>query len=266
MNSIDFATSLTATLLRTGAGTYARPACRQPQQLLQLYEFEGCPHCRLVREVITELDLDVQVFPCPKGGKRYRSGVIERGGKAQFPYLIDPDESVAMYESADIIRYLFNTYTDAGVPLRWVLVELQRLGSSLAGLARVPRGMRVQPSLAPAAPLELFSYESNPFARPVRELLCTMELSYVLRSVAPSRLVEWFPSHLRPKIDPAYTPDTRNRRFLMERCGRVLIPYLVDPNTGQEVSGCQEIAGHIKSTYAADDSANANSTGATPVR
>ena len=49
---------MASTVLRLGAGVFATPVAKQPAQLLQLYEFEGCPHCRLVRDALTELDLD----------------------------------------------------------------------------------------------------------------------------------------------------------------------------------------------------------------
>lgn len=41
---------------------------------------------------------------------RFRSEVVERGGKAQFPYLEDPNTQAKMYESDQIIRYLLDTY------------------------------------------------------------------------------------------------------------------------------------------------------------
>lgn len=37
------------------------------------------------------LDLDVDVFPCPKGGTVWRPKAVELGGKAQFPFLVDPN-------------------------------------------------------------------------------------------------------------------------------------------------------------------------------
>lgn len=39
----------------------------QPNRALKLYEFEGSPFCRRVREVMTLLNLDYEVYPCPKG-------------------------------------------------------------------------------------------------------------------------------------------------------------------------------------------------------
>lgn len=42
-----------------------------------------------VREAISILDLDVTVYPCPKGGQVWRPKAVELGGKAQFPFLVD---------------------------------------------------------------------------------------------------------------------------------------------------------------------------------
>jgi Glutathione S-transferase, N-terminal domain len=36
----------------------------------------GCPFCRKVREAITLLDLDVMIYPCPKGAVSWR-GLME---------------------------------------------------------------------------------------------------------------------------------------------------------------------------------------------
>ena len=32
------------------------------------------------------------------------------GGSKQFPYMVDPNSKTSMYESDDIINYLFETY------------------------------------------------------------------------------------------------------------------------------------------------------------
>ena len=75
-----------------------------------MYDFEACPFCRVVRETITELDLDVKVCPCPKGGKRYREYVKLYGGKAQFPFMVDRARGVKLYESSTINTYLYEQY------------------------------------------------------------------------------------------------------------------------------------------------------------
>ncbi len=246
---LNIATSLASTVLRGGAGVSATPAARQPQELLVLYEFEGCPHCRLVREVLTELDLDALILPCPKGGKRFREAVVEKGGTAQFPFLEDPNTGQSMYESADIVHYLFATYGNGAPTWPWRLVELQRLGSVLAGMTRLGAGTWVRSSRAPERPLELFSFEASPFARPVRDRLCEMEIPYVLRSVGRTQLADWVPPALRGKSQTL--PQTRNRRALAERAGFVSIPYLVDANTGTEMAESSAILDYLNETYAA---------------
>ncbi len=46
---------------------------------------------RQVREAISILDLDVDVRPTPKDGKVWRPKAVQLGGKAQFPFLVDPN-------------------------------------------------------------------------------------------------------------------------------------------------------------------------------
>src|SRR5262245_10325920 len=176
LDPFAFAGSLATTMLRMGAGIVTQPRTSRPASLFELYEFEACPYCRIVREVLTELDLDALIRPCPKGGTRFRPELIAKGGKAQFPYLVDPATGTAMYESADIVAYLFRTYGGGTVPLRWQASALQQLGSTLAGMWRFGAGRDARPSKAPAQPLELYSFEGSPFARLVRETMCELEL------------------------------------------------------------------------------------------
>jgi len=250
LNLLAWAGSLAATTLRLGAGIATQPRASRQASLFELYEFEGCPYCRIVREVLTELDLDAMIRPCPKGGTRFRPELIARGGKAQFPYFHDPATGVSMYESADIITYLFTTYGGGRVPLRWQAVGAQQLGSALAGMWRFGAGSHVRPSIAPAHPLELYSFESSPFARLVRERLCELELPYVLRSVGPSTASDWLSPNLRDAFGtPA--PQTQNRRTLLERAGRITVPYLVDPNCGVEMGESAAIIDHLQTRYGA---------------
>jgi hypothetical protein len=78
----NIVSSLLSTALRPITGINSEPAAVKPERLLQLYDIENCPYCRLVREVLTELDIDVEIYPCPKLGERYRPELIERAGKA----------------------------------------------------------------------------------------------------------------------------------------------------------------------------------------
>ena len=108
--AFNLAGSLISTLVRGTNGIQVHRTGDKPVELLQLYDIENCPYCRLVREAMTELDLDVLILPCPKGGERFRPELEARGGKAQFPYLVDPNTGAELYESLDIIDYLFSTY------------------------------------------------------------------------------------------------------------------------------------------------------------
>src|SRR5690349_11708536 len=132
----DFLTSYSASVLRGGVGRFLVPLGARPEKLLELYEFEACPFCRRVREALTILDLDAMIYPCPKNGMRFRPTVIERGGKRQFPYLVDPNAGVEMYESADIVAHLFARYGAGPVP--WFLRgPLSIATGSAAGAVRL---------------------------------------------------------------------------------------------------------------------------------
>lgn len=247
---LNLFTSTLASSLRGWQGINSRADSIQPAYALKLYDIENCPYCRLVREALTELDLDAEIYPCPKGGQRFRPGLVEHAGKAQFPYLIDPNTGEEMYESMDIIHYLYDTYGSGKLPLKWRLGGLQKISSSLASGARMNRGMNALPSRRPDQPLELFSFEASPFARPVRELLCRLEIPYTLRSCGRTELGEWLPPAVRERL--ALAPDSQlpNRITLQEREGKMGIPYLYDPNHEVGLFESEEIRRYLLDTYA----------------
>jgi glutaredoxin len=238
-----------STFVRGANGIQSTPAAVKPEQTLQLFDIENCPYCRLVREALTELDLDVEIYPCPKNGERFRPEVIERGGKAQFPYLVDPNTGVEMYESLDIVEYLFDTYGQRELPLKWKAGKLQTLGSMLASAPRLRQGMDARPGKEPEYMLELYSFESSPYARPVRELLCEMEIPYIVRSCGRTQLKEWILPPLREKLN--ITPDSEvdNRRMLQGQEGRVSIPYLYDPNSERGLFESGDILDYLRDAY-----------------
>jgi glutathione S-transferase len=250
LDPLAFAGSFATTSLRLGAGIVTRPRTSRPAALFELYEFEACPFCRIVREVLTELDLDALIRPCPKGGTRFRTELVAKGGKAQFPYFVDPANGAEMYESADIVAYLYRVYGDGRVPLRWQAISLQQLGSAVAGMWRFGAGRNARPSRAPEQPLELYSFESSPFARLVRERLCELELPYVLRSVGRSTPGDWLPPAVRDAMRTNPRPETLNRQVLLDRAGRITVPYLVDPNHGIEMGESAAILGYLEDRYA----------------
>ena len=231
MNRIlDVSTSLFATIARLGGGLRVESLGERPAKPLELYEFEGCPYSRKVREVMTALDLEAVVYPCPKGGARFREVAIEKGGKAQFPYLVDPNTGKAMYESSDIVAYLFAEYGAGPVPFLYSGGAIFDTTSALASAWRLGAGARAEKSTAPAQPLELWSFEASPFCRIAREALCTLEIPYRLHNVG--------------KGSPS-------RDAFVQRSGKMQVPFLVDPNSGVEIFESADIVRYLRATYGA---------------
>ena len=247
--TLDVLNSTLTSSLRFWRGTMARGSAKQPARPLHLYEFEACPYCRLVREALTELDLDALIHPTPHGGKRFRPKVVELGGKQQFPFLVDPNSGESMYESADIIEYLYRRYGGRSAPAR-LLRPLDVSSSVLAGIPRLRAGAQARPSKAPKRPLELFSFESSPYSRRVRELLCELEIPYLLRSTGKARWQDLGPPILRATVFPALPVEGRTRTELLRRAGKVQVPYLVDPNTGNAMFESEAIRDYLSATYA----------------
>ncbi len=249
MKPSEIFTSALTSSTRAWSGISSRPSAVRPRELLQLYDIESCPFCRIVREVLTELDLDAVIYPCPKGGKRFRPEVAERGGKQQFPFLCDPNTDLEMYESLQIIAYLYETYGERSLPLKWRFGNLQKLNSALASSFRAGSGLRAAPGKRPPQLLELYSFEASPFARPVRELLCELEIPYILRSCGRSRLDEWLPPPLRERLGIVPKSVLHNRAQLQQSEGRVAIPYLLDPNTDTRLFESSAIVDYLRATY-----------------
>ncbi|XP_073123381.1 uncharacterized protein [Henckelia pumila] len=233
---LEEATSSLSTLARFPWGSRSLSDVLNDQQKvnlplrLQLFEFEACPFCRRVREAITELDLSVEIFPCPKGSMRHREMVRKLGGREQFPFLVDPNTGISMYESSDIVKYLFRQYGGERSPSFGIL-ESTLLTGWMPTLLRAGRGMTLWKNSAKEPPpekLELFSFENNPYARIVREVLCELELPYILQSVGQG---------------------SRRAQLLLELSGSYKVPYLVDPNTGMETGEYKKIMAYLVRTY-----------------
>ena len=227
--ALDVTTSILSTLARGGIGSRVGTPAARPLQLLELYEFEACPFCRKVREALTILDLDAMIHPCPKGGPGFREEVRMRGGRAMFPYLVDPNAGVEMYESDDIVAHLFREYGDGRTPIALSLGPLTIATASLASAFRPLSGLRYRESEPPELPLELYSYEASPFSRLVRECLSSLELRYRLHNVARG---------------------SAGREAFVARSGRMMVPYLVDPNTVVEMFESADIVRYLEDSYA----------------
>lgn len=203
-----------------------------PQEPLELFEFEGCPYCRKVREALTELDLNYVCRPCGKGSAN-RGTVREKGWMEQFPFLVDPNTGTSMYESEDIIDYLSNTYGEGRSLVLRAVSPLNTVGAALPTLIRPSRGIHVRDDCGereqPEVLLELYSFEGSPFCRRVRETLCELNLDYSVKNVG--------------KGSP-------RREELEQRGGTIQVPYLIDSNTGTSMYESEDIIKYLEEQYA----------------
>jgi glutathione S-transferase len=228
---LDVTTATAASAARPNFGNVHYARAKVPEQPLEIYEFEVCPYCRIAREAMSALSLDPIVYPCPKGGALFREKVKRQGGRYQFPYLVDPNTGVSMYESADIVEYLFREYGDGPAP--WFLKQRAFAVSTsmLASAFRPTRGRHAVRSRQPEKLLELYSYEGSPFCRIAREALCELELPHRLHNV------------------PRRSPD---RDGFVAISGKMQVPYLLDPNTGIQMFESGDIRRYLYETYAVD--------------
>lgn len=251
-SALNFTRSVLTSTAAGWRGTAAfKPARQQPAQPLELYDIEMSPFCRIVREALTELDLDVMIYPCPKLGRRFRPKAEALGGKQQFPLLHDPNTGTTLYESADIIEYLGKTYGGRVRKTRGLARQTTLASSIAASLAQAGRGLKVRPSKAPEKPLELYSFESSPYSRFVRERLCELEIPYLLRNTGKGTVKDIGTPGVRDKMWKSPKGTTRNRKALEARENRVQVPYLVDPNTGVAMFESADIIAYLDRTYAA---------------
>ena len=246
----ELSSNLVTSSLAQWRGTRVRSNREHTGQLLHLYDMEGCPFCRLVREALTELNLNAVIYPCPKGGSRFRNRALELGGKARFPLLVDPNRQEMLYESAAIVDYLQRHYGgDAKPVLRGRIGLFGKARSFAASASRLGKGLYAKPAKRPERMLELYSFEASPFSRPVRELLCELEIPYVIRNCGKSSAKDFLLPQLRDRLPMKYEPVSANRRSLLEETGRVAVPFLVDPNTGARLFESSAIRAYLIHQY-----------------
>lgn len=101
-------TSRLATTLRAGRGLVASDS-NEPEQLLELYGYEGSPYSRIVRETLSRLEIPYVLHNVARGSAK-REAFEKLAGKMQFPYLVDPAAGHGMFESKEIVRYLEDRY------------------------------------------------------------------------------------------------------------------------------------------------------------
>jgi glutathione S-transferase len=250
--NLDLLSSGLASSLRMWRGTWGDRPARTAEQPLALYDREDGAEYRLVREALTELNLDALVYPCPAGGKRFaaqREKVAPGGGDT--PVLVDPNSGETLVGAGNIVSYLFERYLDTTAPWGLKASALNLLASRLAGIVRSPLGLSARPSTRPKKELVLYSFESSPFSRPVRERLCELELPYRLINLGKDQWSDMGPSHPRVLAPRSYKPvaGTKREAFFKEH-GMVQVPYLIDPNHDVGMFESRAIVDYLERTYA----------------
>lgn len=242
--------SLTSTLgLWRGTSVIKENIGRAPEgALLKLYDMEGCPFCRLAREALTELDLDAEIIPVAKGDEKVRAELKALGGKVQMPFLVDANTGQEMYESFDIVNYLYAQYGN-GKQRSQLTHSAALLSSMLTSASRLNSGITYSGLKKPEQPLELYSFESSPFSRPVRERLTELGIPYILRNLGKQQMSDMGPPEFRFTTKP-YVPVQGSKRDVMNtQFGKVQVPYLVDVNTGEEMFESWDIIRYLDRTY-----------------
>ena len=223
----DIAARFVTAVARGSVGRTVLALGDRPSQAVLLYDAEGSPYCRPVREALTMLDLDAEVRPCPIGGARYQALLRAESGDEAVPYLVDPNTGTRHAEASQILHHLFRHYGQAEAP-HSLLGAASRLTSPLASRARAGHGTNARPSRVPAQPLHLWSFEACPHCRLVRETLTELELPYRLHSMGKGS----------PK-----------RPAFLERTGKLQFPYLEDPNTGVRMFESVDICAYLERTW-----------------
>lgn len=78
---------------------------------MTLYQFEGCPYCRMVRQKRSDLEL-TYVSVCVSQDRSRRPQVVEASGQPTVPVLVDGD--VVLSDEDEIVAYLEKTHGASG--------------------------------------------------------------------------------------------------------------------------------------------------------
>lgn len=83
--------------------------------------------------------------------------------------------------------------------------------------------------------------------------MCELEIPYILHSCGRTELAEWLLPPLRDALNIVPNSELENRKILLEKAGRMAIPYLIDPNENIEMFESAEIVKYLEATYAVND-------------
>ena len=107
-------TSTLAAIVRGLPGGQRRPDARtgnEERKPLELWGYETSPFVRPVRETLVELTLPHAMVPCARGSPN-RDRMMQEQGRFQVPFLRDPNTGAELFESAAIVEYLNDVYTE----------------------------------------------------------------------------------------------------------------------------------------------------------
>lgn len=260
-------------MLRLGSGLTVftgATTSKRPTKVLKLYERENCVECKMVRETLSSLDLDCVIYPVPEGQKgeetRFGAEAQRLGGSDAtnatnaFPVLVDEnygdDGPLILLGSAQIIQNLFDEYGNNVTLSLMDRVRAKVVQSALMtmvfgaylsvfravfGAQRNSKAKGVE-TVQPAQMLELWSYEASPFCVKVREVLCALEIPFVLKNVAHGSEQKRGEFQIRfGKKYPAWK----------QKVGALQLPLLIDANTATELFKVGEIEKYLNNTYCA---------------
>jgi Glutathione S-transferase, N-terminal domain len=245
--SITLLRSVLASTVRGWRGTQVMRQAKAPAQLLVVFDRENDPQCRLLRELLTELQLDALIRPCPFGGKRFASKLPKR---AELPVLVDADAGVEVVGLHACLAHVLHHYADLERGSGLLGSVPMQITSKLASVLRGEAGLQAQPSRAPRKPLELYSFESSPYSRLVRERLSELELPWILRNFGKEQLADWGPPTRRFTLRKWTAKPGGRREKMLEDTGKAQVPYLIDPNTKTELFESTKILKYLDLQYA----------------
>ena len=250
-HSLNIISSVVSSTLRQWHGSAGSKSVKQPPQMLILFDNENNPECRLVREALTELNLDVLIYPCPQGADRFATQLQQYGGSnTSVPFLVDPNSHVKLEGAEAINAYLFQQYKQAPIPKHLDANKVNLFTSRLASIARLRGAIQVKASREPQQPLMLYSFESSPYSRPVRERLCELQLPYHLINLGKQQFADVGPANFRFHLGEYHPLPNTKRATLLAQKGQVQVSFLIDPNQSIELLESKDILEYLDKTYA----------------
>lgn len=111
--SFSITTSVMAALMQGMPGAQRQKNARPDNEKmipLELWGYECSPFVAPVREKLCSLCLQHKFVSCARGSAN-RDRMIEKTGRFQVPFLVDPNTGIQLYEGPEIVKYLDQVYT-----------------------------------------------------------------------------------------------------------------------------------------------------------